>query len=87
MKRRRQDFDTATGGALRPLDDAKASQSVEILRFKLQLQCERMREIIDAAPVHQDKLDGRFVLEDMLATAARLGALQLTCDRRDKTEE
>ncbi|TLG75152.1 hypothetical protein [Methylocystis sp. B8] len=84
---RRNAFDAATGGAPRVVDGAEIARAeAEVLRFKMTWQRNRMREIFKASPVHQDQMDGLMMLDDMLVTAMRLGALELTNDKRDRIE-
>jgi hypothetical protein len=76
-------FDEATGGAPQLIEGAEAATvETEILRFKLKKQRDLFRQICLKAGEPQQAI----TLDDMLVTAMRLGALELSNDRRDKIE-
>lgn len=76
-------FDEATGGAPRLIEGAEnATVETDILRFKLKKQRDLFREICLKAGEPEQAI----TLDDMLVTAMRLGALELSNDRRDKIE-
>jgi hypothetical protein len=80
-------FSAATGGEPRPIDNhADAHDEAAALVFKLEVQRTKMMEIIQRIPNHDDMVNAKFLLGEIIDTSLRLGAVKLTSDKREKLE-